>query len=175
MTCWSVFFDVPRMIPPACYRGSAAKLEGPLPIPKHGWSHLWEPFFNPTGTICFNNNIMYAFLSFLVFLQAMMVVWFMMIVQILVRMLRGKRAEDVRSNSEAENTDEEEIEKQENDHGPAQPEYMEECDAEGIDWKARERRTGVIKTNSSSSSVSFPSHLDRKELLNRIGCEKQIE
>lgn len=105
-----------------------------------------------------------------------MVVWFMMIVQIMIRMLRGKRAEDVRSNSEAENTDEEEIKKQENDHGPAQPEYMEECDAECIDWKARERRTGVIKTSSSSSSsVSFPSHLDRKELLNRIGCEKQIE
>ncbi|QPG96715.1 hypothetical protein C2857_005076 [Epichloe festucae Fl1] len=186
ITCWSVFFDVPRLTPPACYRGSAAKLEGPLPIPKHGWLPLWEPFFNPTGTICFNNNIMYAFLSFLVFLQAMMVVWFVVIMRIMLRMLQGKRAEDVRSNSEAEDTDEEKIEKQEDGYGPAQPDYLEECDAEGIDWKARERRTGVIKTTTTSSSsssssvssvssVSFPSHRDRKELLNRIGCEKQIE
>ncbi|GAB0133143.1 hypothetical protein EsDP_00001558 [Epichloe bromicola] len=112
------------------------------------------------------------------FLPAMMVVWFTVIVQIMIRMLRGKRAEDVRSNSEAENTNEGEIEKQEHGYGPAQPEYQEECDAQGIDWKARERRTGVIKTSSSSSSsssVSFPSHRDRKELLNRIGCENKIE
>lgn len=166
------------MTPPACYRGSADDLEGPLPIPTTGWSHLLEPFRNPSGVVCLNKNVMYAFLSFLLFLQVMMIMWFTVIVQIIMRMLRGKRAEDLRSNSEAEESEEEEeVEEDE----PEQPRYLEkECVGEAIDWTARERRGGVTNlkgtgSSSSSSGVSFPGRRDRKELLNRIGCEKQIE
>ncbi|KHO00581.1 TRAM1-like protein & fumonisin [Metarhizium album ARSEF 1941] len=182
VTCWSIYFDFPRMTPPACYRGSADDLEGPLPIPTAGWSHLLEPFRNPSGVVCLNKNVMYAFLLFLLFLQVMMIMWFTVIVQITMRVLQGKRAEDLRSNSEAEESDEED---EVGEDEPEQPRYLEkECVGEAIDWTARERRGGVTKGTgggggggggSSSSSVSFPGHRDRKELLNRIGCEKQIE
>jgi acyl-CoA-dependent ceramide synthase len=116
---------------------------------------------------------MYAFLSFLLFLQVMTIMWFTFIVQIIMRMLQGKRAEALRSNSEAEESDQEEdVEGEEAD----QPRYLEkECVGEAIDWTARERRGGVTKGTGSSSGVSFPSRRDRKELLNRIGCEKQME
>ncbi|KAG8417039.1 Sphingosine N-acyltransferase lag1 [Metarhizium acridum] len=173
VTCWSIYSDLPRMTPPACYRGSADNLEGPLPIPTTGRSHLLEPFRNPSGVVCLGHGIMYVFLSFLLALQAMMIMWFTVIVRIVVRMLQGKRAEDLRSNSEAEESDQ--VEEMEDD-GPQQPRYLEkECVGEAIDWAARERRAAGARGTGNSSGVSFAGHRDRKELLNRIGCEKQIE
>ena len=50
----------------------------------------------------------------------------------------------------------------------------EEVGAESLDLKNWERRTG-IKRQASSSGVRLPGHSDRKELLGRIGCEKQVE
>ncbi|RYO97942.1 hypothetical protein DL765_010987 [Monosporascus sp. GIB2] len=50
----------------------------------------------------------------------------------------------------------------------------EEVGVEGIDLKQWERRSGV-KGATSSTAISFSRHGDRKELLNRIGCEKQID
>jgi acyl-CoA-dependent ceramide synthase len=164
MTCWSVYADLPRLITPACYRGTADNLQGPFPVPD-GWSHLFDPFHDPAGTVCFNDNIMFGFLSCLLFLQVMMIMWFVVIIRIAMRVLKGNSAEDLRSDEEGE---EEEFEYEE-----AQP-LEEEVGVEAIDLKGWERRTGV-KRAANSSSVSLPGHSDRKELLNRIGCEKQID
>ncbi|PQK15788.1 hypothetical protein BB8028_0006g01100 [Beauveria bassiana] len=89
-------FDLPRILKEACYCVSADNLQGPFTVPTSGWSHLLEPFRDPKGVVCFNNNIMYAFLSFLLFLRVMMIIWFMFVVKIDMRMFRGKVAEDVR-------------------------------------------------------------------------------
>jgi acyl-CoA-dependent ceramide synthase len=169
MTCWSIYTDLPVHTPSACYRGSAQNLSGPFPVPE-GWGYLLEPFRDPVGTVCWNRKIWWGFLSCLLFLQVILIIWFGMVLRVAVRVLSGGSADDVRSDDEGgeEEEDEEEFEYEE-----AQV-LEEEVGVEAIDLKGWERRTGV-KRPASSSAVSLPGHSDRKELLNRIGCEKQIE
>ena len=50
----------------------------------------------------------------------------------------------------------------------------EEVGVEALDLKGWERRAGVRRP-ASASGVSLPGHSDRKELLGRIGCEKQVD
>ncbi|KAJ2979968.1 hypothetical protein NQ176_g2932 [Zarea fungicola] len=84
VTCWSVYADLPRLTQTGCYRGSAENLRGPFPIPNDGgWSHLLEPFVDPQGIV-------------------MMVIWFTFIVKIIMRIVKGKAAEDLRSDDEDE-------------------------------------------------------------------------
>ncbi|KAI1074221.1 TLC domain-containing protein [Whalleya microplaca] len=169
MTCWSIYFDMPRVMPTACWKGTADNLQGPYPMPD-GWSHLLEPFRDPAGTVCMDDGIRVGFLSYLLLLQAIMSMWSFFIVQVAVRVLRGASAEDVRS-------DEEEEEVQEEDSKPKHEESQvleEEVGVEAIDFEVWKRRTRV-KVAAGSSGVSLPGHSDRKELLNRIGCEKQID
>ena len=166
MTCWSIYSDLPRLVTPACYRGTADNLQGPFPVPENGWSHLLDPFRDPAGIVCWNNNIMLGFLSYLLFLQVMMIMWFALIIRVAMRVLKGDSAEDLRSDAEGE---EEEFEYE------AQP-LEEEVGVEAIDLKGWERRSSAKRAATSSSGVSLPGHSsDRKELLNRIGCEKQID
>ncbi|KAI0120661.1 TLC domain-containing protein [Xylariales sp. AK1849] len=167
MTCWSIYADIPKHIPDACYRGSAQDLTGPFPVPDKGWAHLFEPFQDPTGTVCWDYQIRWGFLSSLLFLQVITIMWFVLIIRIAIRVLQGGSADDVRSDDEAGEEDETEFEYEE-----AEP-LEEEVGVEALDLKSWERRAGV-KRAASSSGVSLPGHSDRKELLNRIGCEKQV-
>ncbi|KAK7915305.1 hypothetical protein PG985_013008 [Apiospora marii] len=167
MACWSVYTDIPKQIPIPCFKGTDDNLIGPFEAPE-GWSHLLEPFRDPSGTVCFTNNIRWGFLGCLLFLQVITIAWFITIIQVAIRVLKGGAADDVRSDGEGEEEEEEEYEYEE-----AQP-FEEEVGVEAIDLKNWERRTGV-KRASSSSGVSLPGHSDRKELLGRIGCEKQVE
>jgi very-long-chain ceramide synthase len=167
MICWSIYSDVPRLLTPACYRGTADNLQGPFPVPENGWSHLLDPFRDPAGTLCYTNNIMLGFLSYLLFLQVMMIMWFALIIRVAMRVLKGDSAEDLRSDAE--------VEEEESEYEKAQP-LEEEVGVEAIDLKGWERRSSAKRAATSSSSVSLPRHSsDRKELLNRIGCEKQID
>ncbi|KAE8350000.1 TLC domain-containing protein [Aspergillus coremiiformis] len=164
--CWSIYFDSSRIIAPGCYRGTAEALEGPFPVPSD-WSHLIEPFRNPAGTVCWNQNIIYGFLSFLLCLQVMMLLWFTIIVRIALRIVQGNRAEDLRSEGEEDEQDEKEEE-----HERAPP-LGKEVSENGIGWKEWEHY--VDKGAATGSGARFPSHRARKELLNRIGCDKHID
>ncbi|KAK7984633.1 hypothetical protein PG990_013399 [Apiospora arundinis] len=168
MACWSVYSDLPKQIPIPCFSGTDDNLMGPFQAPE-GWSHLLEPFRNPSGIVCFTDNIRWGFLGCLLFLQVITIAWFITIIQVAIRVLKGGAADDVRSDDEGEEEEEEE----EYEYEEAQP-LEEEVGVEAIDLKNWERRTGV-KRASSSSGVSLPGHSDRKELLGRIGCEKQVE
>ncbi|OAA57164.1 TRAM1-like protein & fumonisin [Cordyceps fumosorosea ARSEF 2679] len=97
VTCWSVYADLPRLTPDACFRGSAGSLRA---AEAEGWRRFWEPFADPTGRVCFGRDVGNAFLVLLLALQAMMMVWFTFIVRIIVKIVQGHRAEDVRSDSE---------------------------------------------------------------------------
>ncbi|RYP69093.1 hypothetical protein DL771_006324 [Monosporascus sp. 5C6A] len=163
MVCWSIYSDPPRLLRSACYGGTADNLQGPFPVPDD-WSHLLDPFRDPSGAICTNDNIIFGFLCYLLLLQVIMVMWFVLIVQVAIRVLRGSGAEDVRSDDEMEVDAERSV---------AQP-IEEEVGVEDIDLKQWERRTGV-KGATGSTAISLSGHVDRKELLNRIGCEKQID
>ncbi|KAB5585640.1 TRAM1-like protein & [Coniochaeta sp. 2T2.1] len=171
MTCWSIYADTPRIIGDECYRGGMNDLEGPLPIPTEGWAHVFDQFYNPKGYVCFGRNARNTFLSALLFLQLITIVWFGMIVRVAMKVLKGGAAEDTRSDDEGE-CDEEEEDIDDDD----QPLEVE-AGVEDIDLKAWERRTGVNKTKrtGTSTGISLPGHSDRKEFLNRIGCENKID
>lgn len=168
MTCWSIYADLPRIIAPVCYRGTMDDAREPLPVPD-GWSRVFEPFYDPKGIVCFDNSITYSFLACLLFLQVLTIIWFTMILQVAARVLKGSQAEDLRSDDESE----EESEEEELDDDENQP-FTEEVGAEDIDLKAWEQRRETQRAAGSTSGVSLPGHSERKKLLNRIGCDKQI-
>ncbi|GAP83171.1 putative TRAM LAG1 CLN8 domain-like protein [Rosellinia necatrix] len=172
MTCWSVYNDSPRLMPTSCYAGPATDLRGPLPVPE-GWSYL-QPFRDPEGIICMNQEIRIAFLSYLLILQAIMIPWSAAIVRVAIRVMRGDSAEDVRSDDEDEDEDEEVEVEGDGEFGFEKGQIIEEVGAEVIDFEAWKRRNGVQQP-ARASGASISRHSDRKELLNRIGCERQIE
>lgn len=168
MVCWSIYAHIPEVLNYGCYTGSNANLVGPQDPPK-GLGHLLEPYYNSTGRVCFNNAIKWAFLTPLLALQVITIIWFTMIVRIAMKVLRGDGAEDSRSDDE-EDEEEEELEEE-----FIYEEALEEnVGVEALDFKSWERRSG-IKRQANSSGVSLPGHSDRKELLGRIGCDKHPE
>jgi acyl-CoA-dependent ceramide synthase len=177
MVCYSVWVDTPELIPFACFSGPNSDLKGPFEPPaSRGSLYLLDPLLSSRGLMCFNNTVKWCFLSTLLFLQCITLFWFGMIVKVAVGVISGKGAEDTRSGDEMEDGESEvddwEDEDQEIDEEA--PPLEEEVGVEGIDLKGWERRTGV-KRQAVASGVSLPGHSDRKELLGRIGCEKQVE
>ncbi|KAH8807358.1 TLC domain-containing protein [Xylogone sp. PMI_703] len=165
MICWSIYHDLPRLIVPACYKGTGDNLQGPFPVPKTGWSHLLEPFRDPVGIVCFNGGIAFGFLACLLFLQLIMITWFVLIVRIALRILRGDNAEDIRSDAESEG---------EEDSGYRQVQSFEEgVGARAVnveEWRGRSGTGGDV----AISSISLPGHIHLRERLNRIGCERKL-
>jgi very-long-chain ceramide synthase len=172
IVCWSVYKDTPRLIGSKCYFGNNANLQGPFETPP-GYGYLLQPFVVSDGLICYNDTVKWLFLAPLLCLEVLTIVWFTMIVRVAVRVVRGDGADDMRSDDEADGEEEEEEEEDEFIYEEAQP-LEEEVGVEALDLKGWERRTGV-KRAASSSGVSLPGHSDRKELLGRIGCEKQVD
>ena len=171
--CWSVYRDIPNEIDLGCYRGRNGNITGPVPTPP-GFSYLLDPFRDPEGIVCFTNGIKWAFLSALLFLQGITLVWFSMIVKVAISVLKGKDADDTRSDDEgdADELEDEEEESQALLKGELSP-YEEEVGVEQINLKGRTSNASRYrKTTSTSTSVSLAGHSDRKELLGRIGCDK---
>lgn len=168
MVCWSVYKDIPEIIPYGCYTGPDGAREGPTEMPS-GFYAFAEPFFNYGGRVCWNNTIKWAFLLPLLALQVMNAIWFTFIIRVAIKVIRGEGAEDTRSDDEGDEEEEEE----DFVYEEAQP-LEEDVGVESLDLKSWERRSG-IKKQASSSGVSLPGHSDRKELLGRIGCEKQVD
>ncbi|CAM1507606.1 Fc.00g072470.m01.CDS01 [Cosmosporella sp. VM-42] len=160
ITMWSMWVDMPVLLPIGCFHGSQDNLTGPFDIPDRGWSQVLEPFTNPSGTICYSANVRVAYLCALGFLQLITIMWFFMIVRVVMRVIRGASADDPRSDSE------EEVEEEFEDT-PPQP-ITREVGVDSIDLKGWEQK----KKSTTSSGISLPGHSDRKELLGRIGCEK---
>ncbi|PFH55792.1 hypothetical protein XA68_17616 [Ophiocordyceps unilateralis] len=168
MICWSVYAHTPVVIPYGCFSGRGGQPIVFEPTPS-GLSYLVEPFLNSSKRVCYNTTVKWGFLAPLLFLQCITIVWFTMIVRVAVKVIRGDGAEDTRSDDE----DDVEDEVDEFVYEEARP-LEEEVGVEALDLKGWERRTGV-RRQASSSGVSLPGHSDRKELLGRIGCEKQVE
>jgi very-long-chain ceramide synthase len=143
---------------------------------------VFQPFVNPDGPVCFNESIKYSFLYLLGALQVIMLIWFCMIIRVAYRVLKGQGAGDVRSDDE----DEEEEEEEEVDDCPpnkGKQKAMDEEDlvpleeevgAEGLHFARRSSpKRQYRKASARASGISLQNHPDRKELLGRIGCEKQ--
>ncbi|TQN64140.1 Sphingosine N-acyltransferase-like protein FUM18, partial [Colletotrichum shisoi] len=178
MAYWSVYYDLPRSLTQPCFRGAAGHIEGPFPAPEEGWSLLLEPFRDPKGTVCMTDGVKKGFLTFLLAPEVVICTWSFFIVRVTVRVLKGAPAEDVRSEDEAEE------EKEDDEREEEQVEYEmveealcveEDVGVESIDLKAWERRNARRDAGSRARGARVHSQSDRKDLLNRIGCEKQIE
>lgn len=165
--CWSIFAHTPDILPVGCFSGPSHNLTGPHAIPA-GLSYLVEPLYNPEGNVCYDGRVKWTFLGFLLGLQVLTVLWLVLIVKVAVRVVKGTGADDVRSDDEAE----EEVQEEEVEEDV----YTQEVGVDEIDFKGWGRRSGVRKRTAAAPSVSLPGHhSDRKELLGRIGCEKQVE
>lgn len=180
--CWSVYSDIPTTISYGCYQGRNGAITGPFPAPDR-FAHLFQPFRDPEGVVCWDDTIKWGFLSALLFLQAIMVMWFMMIIRVALTVLKGGEAHEPRSDDEGEDIDEEDVDEEilstiealDTEPLVAQQPYEEEVGVEAINLKGRTSNTGRYrKSSSSASGVSLPGHSDRKELLGRIGCDKGI-
>jgi acyl-CoA-dependent ceramide synthase len=157
-----------------CYKGTGTRVTGPFPIPeKGGLRYLVEPLFDSEGLVCYDRIVMWSFLTALLSLQVIMVVWFFMIIRVAIRVIRGEGADDGRSDEEDDGLVDED-EEAEFVYEEAAP-LEEEVGVGEIDLKAWERRAGAKRQPTTASGVSLPGHSDRKELLGRIGCEKQVD
>lgn len=183
--CWSIYAHIPREIRYGCYKGSVHDLDGPFPTPDD-WDHLTQPFRDPVGLVCWNNNIKWGFLGMLLALQCVMLVWFVSIVRVAYKVITGKGAEDSRSD------DEDEAEEEKNStrdhytdkvHLCVEPLPFVEKEVLSTDptftSKGAEARTPPRRSSrrrhegGHSSGVNLlAGSSDRKELLGRIGCDK---
>lgn len=166
LACWSVYHHTPDIMTTGCFKGPAGNIQGPFPVPE-GRRYLVEPFFDSEGLVCYNESIKWGFLVPLLALQVLTIAWFVLVIRVALKVLRGGNAEEVRSDDEGDDVEEDEYIYEE---APLEA----EVGVEDLDLKNWERRTGA-KRHSSTSGVSLPGHSDRKELLGRIGCEKQVE
>ncbi|KAL7930293.1 longevity assurance proteins LAG1/LAC1 [Trichoderma chlorosporum] len=192
MVIHSVYYDTYRLVPHFCFKGPMGSLQGPLP--QSGEWSLLEPFHSPQGMICANRSIFIGFFTFLVALQALMVVWSHAILKVAARVLSGKNAEDIRSDdddeaSELEGKDPAEFEnfdywgrtvfepKPEPKMLLAEMEKMmaqeKERRAQASDggfssWEHHHRRSHAI-----SSGLYLPGRGEHKELLNRIDAPRR--
>ena len=195
--CYSIYAHIPDEIEYGCYKGSTTDIKGPFPIP-NDWDHLTQPFRDPVGLVCWNDNIKWTFLGMLLALQGVLLVWFGMILRVAYKVLSGQGADDTRSDDEDE--EEEEV-KDEEDDGITRTNYMEKIQTgieprpfvekdvlstnESFDFnpakldprKAKPtpspvRRSSRKKGDGHSSGVNLLAGSDRKELLGRIGCDK---
>lgn len=175
---YSLYDDSPREISYGCYSGSPQSVTGPIPEPDRYW-HLVDPFLNPNGLVCWNETVKWAYINTLLILQVLMLVWFGMIIQVALKVLRGGEAEDSRSDGEdeGEEEDDEDVKGAKDDKAdsakkPIEYEPLEE--EVGVeDIRLHSQRSSPVKKfrngGGVATGVAFPS--DRKELLGRIGCD----
>ncbi|RSL50924.1 hypothetical protein CEP54_011696 [Fusarium duplospermum] len=163
LVIWSVYAHTTEMMK-GCYRGMGDNLTGPFDIPTDGSRYWLVPLVSNSEIVCYDSKIMHAFLSGLLFLQGLMILWFIMIFKLVVRVLLGENAEDTRSDDEAENKNEQD--------------YLEvEVGPENLCLPSRSSVTGLARSDSRNRSrgVSTSLQSDGRKLLDRIGCEKKIE
>ncbi|KAI9845759.1 MAG: sphingosine N-acyltransferase lag1 [Sclerophora amabilis] len=179
MVCLSILRDLPENLTYGCYSSTTGVLVGPSD--SFEWmSHVDEPLRDPYSTVCFNDTIKWMFLTMLVALQVITLIWFGMILGVAWRILNGQTAEDTRSDGEDEEEDVAEREGVKNGHRvvvapppPPPPPLEEEVGVEAISLKGRTSPVRRYrKTAGTASGVTLPGHSDRKELLGRIGCDK---
>ena len=192
MVCWSIYTDIPRIIKYGCYYGSTSDLKGPIAVPKD-WDHLTQPFRDPEGLVCWDSGIGWTFLGLLGALQVVLLTWFVMILRVAWKVINGGEADDVRSDDEDSEVDEDEdaglissmAEKDSRSIRGAAP-IEEDADGESVRLSsappARQGRASPVRVPrrggdghaASTTGVNLKGHSssDRKELLGRIGCDK---
>ena len=162
---WSIYKDVPTEMAYGCYSGTTAEMISTNGYPDQ-WQYLFYPFQNIDGPICMNRTIKWIFLSFLMSLQVLSLIWFGMIVRVAVGVLRTGNAEDTRSDDEdeVEAGGQVQISSKDGTNGTAVV-----SETTNVEW----RRSNASSTARPRGRGRLPlEQSDRKALLGRIGCDK---
>ena len=187
--CWSIYVDVPRVMHYGCYNavtGQKTSSDGGDAIMRN----VMHAYTNTGDDVCFNEKIHYGFLTLLLVLQIITIVWFGMICRVAYGVVMGKGADDSRSDDEGEEEDDEVEVDEVLDFAEKTPELSYqplaradievEVEAEDMDF-VRRRSPSTRRSNGGtsrrskvrSSGISIPGAAsDHKELLGRIGCDK---
>lgn len=189
MICWSVIRDVPlKMVNFGCYSSVTGELT--TLVPKGSTtpggedilSNVLQPFLNPGGEVCYNPRIRLAFLALLLFLQGITIMWFTLIIKVAWRVIRGEGADDSRSDDEDEDEqEEEEFESSDPVDArtgapmlPSQP-VEQLVGVEGLSFNRNSSPICRSRKPGSSSATAMAIAGNRKEILNRIGCDTHVE
>jgi len=173
--CWSIHKEVPKTMPYGCYSsvtGAKLSADGGNDV----MQHILQPFVNPGGAVCFNQNIRHSFLAVLLFLQGLTLMWFAMIIRVVFKVLNGDPADDSRSDDgeEAEEDEEEDSplvdEKKTTTPPVAKPVVEHLVAADELHFTRRPSNNTRYRSRKSGAHGGGLS--DRKELLGRIGCDK---
>ena len=160
--CWSIYKNVPAHMAYGCYSGATGEMISSDGYPDR-WGHLFYPFVDLEGPICMNRSIKWIFLSFLLAIQTLSVVWFAMVIRVAVGVLRTGNAEDERSDEE-EAAEEEESETGVKD-GTNGAAMASESTGRNGPAAVRSRGRGRVRLGDQN---------ERRALLGRIGCEKPV-
>ncbi len=182
MVVYSVYHDSIEQTTIGCYSGSNANLFGPFE--SKDWTNYLEPFTNPQGIVCWNENVSNSFVYALLSLQVILCIWFIMIMKVAAKVIRGGEAVDSRSDDEDEGAEDEDDEQDSDEkftdgrrhQQPIElPPLEEEVGVESLNLGPSKH--AQIRRPRKSGTVASGVHLhsDRKELLGRIGCDKMGE
>lgn len=163
-------------MPYGCYSGQTGKMVTTDGV-SDNWSHLIYPFQSLDGPICMSHRIKWTFLSFLLFIQVLSLIWLSVILRIAVHVVRtGGSAEDTRSDDEDA---EEPV-----GNGAARANTVDRA-AVAIDgsnsdgpWRQSVISSGSnqnhhpVRIRTARGRVTLSDQNERKELLGRIGCDK---
>lgn len=155
--CWSIHKNIPAQIAYGCYSGTTAEMFTTNGYPDR-WRHLLSPYLDLDGPICMNRTIKWIFLSFLLALQVLSLIWFGMVIRVAIGVIRSGNAEDTRSDDE----EEDEVETEE---------VAGVVAADSSSSEAWRRSNGSVRTRRGRGGV-LRDQSDRKALLGRIGCDK---
>lgn len=164
--CWSIYKNVPAQMAYGCYSGTTAEMLTTDGYPDK-WAHLIYPFLNIDGPICMNRTIKWIFLSFLLAIHSLSLLWFGMIIHVAIGVLRTGNAEEPRSDDEEEELSDigSKINGKNGSNGTSVT-----ADSSSAEW----RRSSASPRTRGRGRVRLGDQNDRKALLGRIGCEKPV-
>ncbi|KAJ5095225.1 hypothetical protein N7532_007516 [Penicillium argentinense] len=168
MLWWSIYTNVPDKMAYGCYSSATTKM-----ISTTASADLFGPFRSFDEPICMSPTIKFIFLSFLLSIQVLSIVWFTMIVRVAYTTITTGAAEDSRSDDE----DEAEVDTEATPNGTVR---LAAKDGVSVPPVAVDTAPGLDRRRSNGSAsvrargrgrVPFDQS-DRKALLGRIGCDK---
>lgn len=170
--CWSIYKNVPAQMSYGCYSYETAEMISTDGYPD-AFAYLFGPFRSLKSPICMNRTVKWIFLSFLLTLQALSIVWFSMIVRVAYGVIYTGAAEDSRSDEE------DEVEADGHDAANASVRLAAKDSAgaapvvnDGAPGLDRRRSNGAASVRARGRGRVPFDQSDRKALLGRIGCDK---
>ncbi|KAG5659642.1 hypothetical protein KAF25_002201 [Fusarium avenaceum] len=162
MVCWSIYEHSLATVGTRCFVGSGKSIVGPQPVPHdEGYFYMLEPLIYTSGRVCYNSTIRSLFLSGLLFLEGLMIFWLVMIMKLVVRVLRGESAEDTRSDDEDEECD-------------VKLPIEVQVDAEQLQFSKRNSNSEKGSSSVFQAARGYNVSKEKKNYLDRIGCEQRI-